>query len=65
MPEDDPFYTPGVITTLGSSYSTGLVQVGTIHHEAVTEEKWMVDKKAYDEKVFDGYKCTTCGATKK
>ncbi|MCM1288909.1 MAG: hypothetical protein NC240_11430 [Clostridium sp.] len=65
LSEDDLRYVPGIITTSGSSYGTKDIQVGTIHHEAVTEEKWMVDKKAYDEKVFDGYKCTTCGATKK
>lgn len=64
MPEDDPFYIPGVITTLGSSYGTIRVQVDTIHHEAVYEKRWIVDKKAYDEQVLDGYKCTTCGATK-
>ncbi|MCM1494666.1 MAG: hypothetical protein NC089_02580 [Bacteroides sp.] len=64
MPEDDPFYMPGVITTLGSGYGTIRVQVETIHHEAVYEKKWIVDKKAYDEQVLDGYKCTTCGAIK-
>lgn len=64
MSEDDPFYIPGVITTLGSSYGTIRVQVGTTHHEAVYEKKWIVDKKAYDEQVANGYKCTTCGATK-
>lgn len=62
MPEDDPFWEPGA--TEGSSYSTGRVQVGTTHHEAVYEKKWIVDKKAYDEQVLDGYKCTTCGVTK-
>lgn len=62
MPEDDPFWEPGA--TEGSSYSTGRVQVDTIHHEAVYEKKWIVDKKAYDEQVPNGYKCTTCGATK-
>ncbi|MCM1286879.1 MAG: hypothetical protein NC240_01115 [Clostridium sp.] len=62
MSEDDPFWEPGA--TLGSSYSIGKVQVSAVHHEAVYEEKWIVDKKAYDEQVLDGYKCTTCGATK-
>ncbi|MCM1171210.1 MAG: hypothetical protein NC393_03695 [Clostridium sp.] len=64
LSEDDIRYVPGIITTAGSSYSTGQVQVGTTHHEAVYEKKWIVDKKAYDEQVLDGYKCTTCGATK-
>lgn len=62
MPEDDPFWEPGA--TEGSSYSSGHVQVGTTHHEAVYEKKWIVDKKAYDEQVPNGYKCTICGATK-
>lgn len=64
LSEDDIRYVPGIITTAGSSYGTIRVQVGTTHHEAVYEEKWIVDKKAYDEQVLDGYKCTTCGATK-
>lgn len=62
MSEDDPFWEPGA--TLGSSYSIGKVQVSAIHHEAVYDKKWIVDKKAEDEKVSNGYKCTTCGATK-
>lgn len=64
LSEDDIRYVPGIITTAGSSYGTIRVQVGTTHHEAVYEKKWVVDKKAYDEQVLDGYKCTTCGATK-
>lgn len=64
LSEDDIRYVPGVITTAGSSYGTIRVQVDTIHHEAVYEKKWIVDKKAYDEQVPNGYKCTTCGATK-
>lgn len=41
------------------------VQVGTEtkHHEAEYENKWIVDKKAYDEQVIDYYKCS-CGARK-
>ena len=62
MPEDDPFWEPGA--TEGSSYSSGRVQVSTTHHDATYDKKWIVDKKAYDEKVSNGYKCTTCGATK-
>ncbi|MCM1494493.1 MAG: hypothetical protein NC089_01680 [Bacteroides sp.] len=61
-PPDHLLY--GQFETQGSSYGTIRVQVGTTHHEAVYEEKWIVDKKAYDEQVLDGYKCTTCGATK-
>ena len=41
------------------------VQVGTnkINHDAVYENKWVVDKAAWDETVTTGYKCS-CGATK-
>ena len=28
------------------------------------EEKWIIDKKAYDETVTTGYKCSVCGKTK-
>ncbi|MCM1287734.1 MAG: hypothetical protein NC240_05440 [Clostridium sp.] len=61
-PPDHPLY--GQFETQGSSYSSGHVQVGTTHHEAGYEKKWVIDKKAGDDQVLDGYKCTTCGATK-
>lgn len=44
-----------------SSWYNKLVDV-TIHHEA-TKKQWVMDKKAYDEKVVTGYKCD-CGAKK-
>ena len=42
------------------------VQVGTnkINHDAVYEDKWVVDKAAWDETVTTGYRCSSCGATK-
>ena len=42
------------------------VQVGTnkINHDAVYENKWVVDKAAWDETVTTGYKCSSCGETK-
>lgn len=42
------------------------VQVGTnkINHDAVYEDKWVVDKAAWDETVTTGYKCSGCSATK-
>lgn len=42
------------------------VQTGTntINHDAVYEQKWVVDKQAWTEKVLSGYKCNSCGATK-
>ena len=35
-----------------------------IHHDAVTESKWVEDTVAYNETIVDGYKCSSCGATK-
>lgn len=34
----------------------------TVHH--AEEKKWVVDKKAWDETVTTGYKCSICGAKK-
>lgn len=52
----------------GGSYRNEVVQiqVGTnkINHDAVYEDKWIVDKAAWDETVTTGYKCSSCGATK-
>lgn len=45
------------------SYSCIPVQVGTIHHDAVTEQVYVVDQAAYTEYVY-GKKCSVCGATK-
>ena len=38
--------------------------VDYIHHDAVTESRWVEDSSAYNETVVDGYKCSSCGATK-
>ena len=46
------------------SYSSKKVVVDTIHHEAVTEQRYVVDQPAYDEQVLVEYKCS-CGETKK
>lgn len=40
------------------------VETGTIHHDAVTESRWVEDAAAWDETVSDGYRCSSCGATK-
>ena len=48
----------------GSSYITEDVLVDKIYHEEETEEKWVVDKKAWDETVVTGYVCDECGAKK-
>ena len=37
-------------------YHVGDVQVGTTHHDAVTQEVWVVDQAARDETVIVGYK---------
>ena len=46
----------------------------TVHHDAVTEQRWVVDEAAYDEQVLvkeawdetiiSGQRCTVCGSTK-
>lgn len=45
------------------NYTSKLVQVGSIHHDAVTEQVYVVDQAAYTEYVY-GEKCSVCGATK-
>jgi len=38
------------------SYHVGDVQVGTTHHDAVTQEVWVVDQAAWDQTVIVGYR---------
>ena len=38
------------------SYHVGDVQVGTTHHDAVTQQVWVVDQEAWDQTVIVGYK---------
>jgi len=38
------------------SYHVGDVQVGTTHHDAVTQQVWVVDQATWDETVIVGYK---------
>ena len=38
------------------SYHVGDVQVGTTHHEAVTQQVWVTDQYAWDETVIVGYR---------
>lgn len=40
------------------------VQIDSVHHDAVTESRWVEDSAAWDETVSDGYVCSGCGATK-
>ena len=37
-------------------YHVGNVQVGTTHHEAVTQQVWVVDQYAWDETIIVGYR---------
>lgn len=37
--------------------------MNTVHHEAVMQQQWVVDEKAYDEQQLIGYICT-CGERK-
>ena len=37
-------------------YHVGDVQVGTTHHEAVTQQVWVVDQYAWDETIIVGYR---------
>ena len=37
-------------------YHVGDVQVGTTHHEAVTQQVWVVDQYAWDQTVIVGYR---------
>lgn len=45
------------------NYTSKLVQVGSIHHDAVTEQVYVIDQAAYTENVY-GERCSGCGATK-
>ena len=38
------------------SYHVGDVQVGTTHHDAVTQQVWVVDQAAWDQTVIVGYR---------
>lgn len=44
------------------SYSVKEVQIGTEHHEAITNQVWVQDTGAWDETVTTGYVCSACGA---
>jgi hypothetical protein len=52
-----------VLLTCDSSYS--LIYQDVYETQWVSDGKqWVVDTKAYDETVSNGYKCSVCGATK-
>ena len=38
------------------SYHVGDVQVGTTHHDAVTQQVWVVDQAAWDQTIIVGYR---------
>lgn len=37
-------------------YHVGNVQVGTTHHDAITQQVWVVDQYAWDETIIVGYR---------
>ena len=37
-------------------YHVGNVQVGTTHHDAVTQQVWVIDQAAWDETIIVGYR---------
>lgn len=39
-----------------TTYHVAQVQTGTIHHDAVTQQVWVVDRAAWDEQVVVGYR---------
>ena len=39
-----------------TTYHVGQVQTGTVHHDAVTQQVWVVDQAAWDEQVVVGYR---------
>lgn len=43
------------------SYYQSTIQTGSIHHDAVTEQQWILDKAEKTEPVLIGYRCE-CGA---
>lgn len=47
----------------GSYHSEQVPTGNVIHHDAVTEQKWVVDSPAYDEQVISHYVCS-CGQTR-
>lgn len=47
----------------GSYHNEGFPTGEYIHHDEVTEQRWVVDTPAYDEQVVAGYKCS-CGQEK-
>lgn len=46
-----------------AAYNEKKVQTGSVHHDAMTQQVWVVDQAAYDEQVITGYRCS-CGTTK-
>ena len=46
------------------SYYQSTVQIGTVHHDAVTEQQWVIDKGEETESVLTGYRCQECGEEK-
>lgn len=46
------------------SYYQGTIQTGSIHHDAITEQRWVTDKGESNESVETGFICAECGETR-
>lgn len=46
------------------SYYQGTIQTGSIHHDAVTEQRWVTDKPENNESIESGFICAECGETR-
>lgn len=60
---DVPFHIMDDHDGNGSYHSEQVPTGNVIHHEAVTEQKWVVDSPAFDEQVVSHYICA-CGQTR-
>lgn len=46
------------------SYYQSTIQTGSIHHDAVTEQRWVTDKPENNESIESGWICAECGETR-
>lgn len=53
----------GESASVSSKFDKVEVRTETVHHDAVVEEKWVVDEGAWTETVDIGRKCNECGET--
>ena len=46
------------------SYYQSTIQTGSVHHDAVTEQRWVTDKPENNESIENGWICAECGETR-